>query len=197
MKKQMNVLVVVLLCVFLGCNSKPINTQIDQIKPIPMAAIEPNIVPVTTSPSPAAVGEEYVEVVRPDEPTRPLTPAKPRPNMEDVKLLALLMLCEAQGESEYGKRLVIDTVLNRTESGRFPTTIYEVIYQRDSSGPQYTPMYSNRRNQVVVTEADCNLVISEMENRTNFEVLYFRTKHFHNFGRALFQEGAHFFSTHN
>jgi len=197
MKKQMNVLAVVILCVFLGFNSKTINIQTDPINPIPMATIEPNIVPVTTSPSSANVGEEYVEVVRPDEPTRPLTPAKPRPNMEDVKLLALLMLCEAQGESEYGKRLVIDTVLNRTESGLFPETIYEVVYQRDSNGPQYTPMYSNRKNQVVVTEEDCNLVIYEMENRTNSEVLYFRTRHFHNFGRALFQEGAHFFSTHN
>ena len=47
---------------------------------------------------------------------------------DDIELLALVTMAEAEGESEEGKRMVIDTILNRVDSERFDNTISEVIY---------------------------------------------------------------------
>lgn len=38
---------------------------------------------------------------------------------EDVELIALVTMAEAEGECEEGKRLVIDTILNRVDSEHF------------------------------------------------------------------------------
>ena len=48
---------------------------------------------------------------------------------EDISLIALVTMAEAEGECEKGKRLVIDTILNRMDSEHFPDTVYDVIYQ--------------------------------------------------------------------
>lgn len=47
---------------------------------------------------------------------------------DEIELLALVTVAEAEGESEYGKRLVIDTILNRVDAKSFPNTIRGVIY---------------------------------------------------------------------
>ena len=48
---------------------------------------------------------------------------------EDIALIALVTMAEAEGECEQGKRLVIDTILNRMDSEYFPDNIHDVIYQ--------------------------------------------------------------------
>lgn len=53
---------------------------------------------------------------------------------EDIELIALVTMAEAEGECEEGKRLVIDTILNRVDSDYFPDTIRDVIYQRNHLG---------------------------------------------------------------
>lgn len=50
---------------------------------------------------------------------------------EDISLIALVTMAEAEGECEEGKRLVIDTILNRVDSEHFPNSVYDVIYQRN------------------------------------------------------------------
>lgn len=164
------------------------------IKDQPIVVISSNTIPISTS-----TGTEepiYQEFVEPVRPTRPIKPPEPKFNMTEVKLLALLMLCEAEGESEYGRRLVIDTVLNRVDSDRFPNTITEVIYQKSGRYVQYEPMYTNRQYQVTVKDSDIELVKSELLNRTNYDVAYFRTGHYTGgiYTRALFKEGHHYFS---
>ena len=146
--------------------------------------------PLQESPAPV---KEFVEPVRSTEPTRPEQMSF---NTEDIRLIALLMLCEAEGESEYGKRLVVDCVLNRVDSDRFPNTIEEVVYQRSGRYVQFEPMYTSRRFQVTVKDSDCELVRSEMIKRTNYDVTYFRTRKYHNnaYCEPLFIEGRHFFS---
>ena len=42
---------------------------------------------------------------------------------EEIELIALVTLSEAEGECEEGKRLVIDTILNRISSSYFPNTV--------------------------------------------------------------------------
>ena len=48
-------------------------------------------------------------------------------------------MAEAEGECEEGKRLVIDTILNRVDSEHFPDTVYEVIYQPNQFSSMWNP----------------------------------------------------------
>ena len=80
---------------------------------------------------------------------------------EEIDLLALLTMAEAEGESEEGKRLVIDTVLNRVDSEHFPNTIREVIYQPN----QFTSMWNGRVDRCSVDDEICQLVMEEFLNQ--------------------------------
>lgn len=111
--------------------------------------------------------------------------------MSDAVLIAKLVLAEAEGEPEIGKRLVIDTVLNRLESEDFPDTVYDVIYQPY----HYSPAWDGRIDQFSDLDDAIKLVVDEIQHRTNSEVLYFRTDKFHEFGTPMEQVGNHYFST--
>lgn len=109
---------------------------------------------------------------------------------EEILYLAALAEAEAGNQDEMGKRLVIDTVLNRVESDNFPDGIIEVIDQEN----QYAVVENGSIEKVKIMESTIEIVLEEIERRTNTEVLYFRTDHFHRFGTDLFQHGDHYFS---
>lgn len=109
---------------------------------------------------------------------------------EEIDLIALLTMGEAEGEPEEGKRLVIDSVLNRVDSEHFPDTVTDVIYQPG----QYTAMWNTRVDRCYVREDIRDLVIEELTSRTNTDVVFFRTEYYHPFGTPLFQVGNHYFS---
>lgn len=54
---------------------------------------------------------------------------------DDVSLLAALIHCEAGNQSHAGKLAVGAVVVNRMKSGRYPNTVYDVIYQRGQFPP--------------------------------------------------------------
>lgn len=110
---------------------------------------------------------------------------------EEIELIALCTLGEAEGEPELGKRLVIDTILNRFDDPGFPNTIREVIY----APSQFDCMTNGRVDKLQVDDNTRSLVIEELNSRTSHDVLYFRTGHFHNFGTPLYKIGNHYFST--
>ena len=109
---------------------------------------------------------------------------------EDIELLALVTMAEAEGESEEGKRMVIDTILNRVDSERFDNTISEVIYAPN----QFTSMWNGRVDRCYITDDICQLVIEELTNRTNYDVLYFTAYQYGAYGTPMFQIGNHYFS---
>lgn len=53
----------------------------------------------------------------------------------ELDLLAALIQCEAGGESRTGKVAVGAVVLNRVNSGSFPDSIYDVVYQSGQFSP--------------------------------------------------------------
>lgn len=110
---------------------------------------------------------------------------------EDIDLIALLTMAEAEGESEYGKRLVIDTVLNRVDSEHFPDTVYGVIYQEN----QFSPISDGRIERCYVDEEIRELVLEEVESRTNYDTIFFHAGRYSNYGTQLFSEGNHYFSS--
>lgn len=109
---------------------------------------------------------------------------------QEIELLALLTVAEAEGEPEEGKRLVIDTVLNRVDSGYFPDTIYDVIYQPY----QFTSMTNGRSERCVVTDEVRELVREEVLSRTNSDVVFFRAHSYSRYGIPMFKIGNHYFS---
>ena len=109
---------------------------------------------------------------------------------EEFELLALVTMAEAEDESELGKRLVIDTVLNRVDSTHFPNTITEVIYQKH----QFTSMWNGRYKKTYVDDYVRNLVLEELKDRTNSDVIFFRMGRYSDYGTPLFKEDGHYFS---
>ena len=109
---------------------------------------------------------------------------------EELELLALVTMAEAEDESELGKRLVIDTVLNRVDSSHFPNTITDVIYQKH----QFTSMWNGRYKKTYVDDYVRNLVLEELKDRTNSDVIFFRMDRYSDYGTPLFKEDGHYFS---
>lgn len=109
---------------------------------------------------------------------------------DEIDLIALLTMAEAEGESELGKRLVIDTILNRMDSFDFPDTVTEVICEPG----QFSPIWNGRIEECYVMDDIVELVKEELLERTDYDCVFFRTICFSDFGTPLFQEGNHFFS---
>ena len=146
-----------------------------------------------------AIAEEPVIFIeRPLEETEAIQEPVPEPveevsyslTDEEIDLLALVTMAEAEGEPEEGKRLVIDTILNRVDHENFPDTVHDVIYQPKA----FTSMWTSRVTRCYVRDDIRQLVIEELESRTNDEVIFFRTDYYHSYGTELFQVGNHYFS---
>lgn len=110
---------------------------------------------------------------------------------EEKNLLALVAMAEAEGECELGKRLVIDTILNRVDSEHFPDTISDVIYQPN----QFTSMWNGRSDRCYIMDDIYALVEEELESRTNSDVVFFTAGSYGNYGDPMFQVENHYFSS--
>ena len=103
---------------------------------------------------------------------------------DDMVMIGKVVQHEAGNQSELGKRLVIDTIMNRVESDRFPNTVKDVLNQPGQycNPKKYPPddMY--------------RLIAEEIYFRTNNDVLWYRTNKYHTYGLPIIQEGAHYFS---
>lgn len=110
---------------------------------------------------------------------------------KDIELIALVTMAEAEGESEYGKRLVIDTILNRMDSDIWPDTASEVIYQPS----QFSSMWNGRVDRCYVSDDICDLVMDEINNRTNYDVVFFTAGAYGKYGTPMFQVGNHYFAS--
>lgn len=104
---------------------------------------------------------------------------------EERELIARVTLAEAEGESELGKRLVIDTILNRVDHESFPDSVEEVIFQK---GQYTTP--SKRLDENILY-----LVLLEEKNKINNKVIFFNRGNYPKYGDPVLKEGKHYFST--
>lgn len=142
--------------------------EIKQSYPV-LAEAEPNLTP---------------EVEK--EPDYPLT-------QEEIDLIALVTMGEAEGETELGKRLVIDTILNRIDHPSFPDTVYDVIYQPN----QFSVMWNSRIDRCYVMPEIVELVKEELLERTNYDCVFFMAGEYSKYGEPLFQECCHYFSSYD
>lgn len=137
----------------------------------------------------AGESEEFTVTAGPQIPIKVEEP-EPLMSNEDMSLIALVTMAEAEGESEMGKRLVIDTILNRVDNPRWPDTVQKVIYQQG----QFSCMWNGRADRCYVRDDILQLVKEELIERTNTRCIFFRTGRYPSDGTPLFQEGNHYFS---
>lgn len=69
---------------------------------------------------------------------------------EEIRLLARIIVAEAEDQSYQGKVAVGGVVMNRVKSHKFPKTIRGVIYQKG----QFSPISNGRFYRVQVTQED-------------------------------------------
>lgn len=98
-----------------------------------------------------------------------------------------------QGETELGKRLVIDTILNRIDHTSFPDTVYDVVYQPN----QFSVMWNSRIDRCYVMPEIVELVKEELLERTNYDCVFFMAGGYSKYGEPLFQECCHYFSSYD
>lgn len=166
--------------------------EIKQSYPV-LAEAEPMIMADLLTESPDLEPEVKKEPDYPDlepeakkEPDYPLT-------QEEIDLIALVTMGEAEGETELGKRLVIDTILNRIDHPSFPDTVYDVVYQPN----QFSVMWNGRIDRCYVMPEIVELVKEELLERTNYDCVFFMAGGYSKYGEPLFQEGGHYFSSYD
>lgn len=109
---------------------------------------------------------------------------------EEVSLIALITMAEAEGEPALGKRLVVDTILNRCDEDGFPDTVADVILQPNA----FESVWNGRIYNCEPDSYIRGIVQEEAYSRTNTDVLYFNAEGYSDFGTPLFKVGNHYFS---
>ena len=116
---------------------------------------------------------------------------EPKFSEEDILLLAHLAIAESEGECEEGQRLVIDSAINRMNSGKYPSTVKDVVYQKY----QYSCTFDGRMERCAPTDEAIRLVKEELKRQTNTDIIYFTAGQYSKYGEPLFKVGNHYFSS--
>lgn len=77
---------------------------------------------------------------------------------EEYEILLRIVEAEAGGEDEDGKLLVANVVLNRVEHESFPDSIREVVFQKNGSVTQFSPVADGRYYTVEVSQETIDAV---------------------------------------
>ncbi len=113
----------------------------------------------------------------------------------ELEELVILVQAEAGNQDELGKRYIADIVFNRLDDKDFPDSIHDVIYQMNPIQFATTTDGSLEKAGYTVTEETFQIVLDEYFNRTNSDIIYFRTERYHECGTPAFKYGDHYFST--
>lgn len=109
---------------------------------------------------------------------------------DELEYLASCVEAEAGNQGLLGKRYVTAVVLNRVDSDKFPNTITEVIEQPK----QFAVVSDGRINEVIPSEETYEAIQLELQNRTDYDILFFRTGKYHIGYEPCFQYKDHYFS---
>lgn len=111
----------------------------------------------------------------------------------ESELLAQVVMAEAGNQSDTGKELVADVVLNRVESEDFPDTVTDVIYQKYAFSSVW---FGGLEKWGPYTTDSCREAVRRArEKRLYTSILYFTAGGYGKYGTPAFQCGDHYFST--
>ena len=143
------------------------------------------------------LGVMYMAVDRVDGAELKATPDDIAEEMywDDLENLAVCTMAECgYVKSDDCIRATADVMINRVADPNFPDTFYDVFAQPGQ--------YSTFRQRFSIDPTDrvytiCREQLEYFWSHGETQhpgAFYFRTKHFHNFGRALYQIGPHYFT---
>ena len=110
---------------------------------------------------------------------------------DSLELLALCVEAEAGNQGLYGKKLVVDVVLNRVDDPNYPDNIADVIMQQN----QFSVVLDGRIWTVEPSEETFEAIREELEQRTNTEIIFFTSEGYSPYGEPWGKIGDHYFST--
>ncbi len=121
----------------------------------------------------------------------------------DLEVLQRIVEAEAGNEDEDGKLLVANVVLNRMNSGLFPDTVSEVVFQREKGVSQFSPVSNGSYYRVHVSEETVSAVERALMGEDISQgALYFVARKYADSSKVLwfdrkltylFQHGGHEF----
>ena len=109
---------------------------------------------------------------------------------DEYELLAKCVEAEAGTEGFTGKQYVVDVILNRVDSDKYPNTVKDVIMQKH----QFEVVSNGRIYDVTPTEETYRAIHTELESQLDNEITAFRMSHYHSFGTPKFHYKNHYFS---
>lgn len=107
---------------------------------------------------------------------------------DSIDMLARCVQAEAGNQGLMGKQLVVDVILNRVDSPRFPNDIASVISQ-----PGQFSVYPYSMNRAVVDAETLQAIMNELGSRTDDKILFFTAGHYNKYCIPAYQYGAHYF----
>ena len=107
---------------------------------------------------------------------------------DNMEYFVRCVTAEAGNQDDYGKRLVIDVILNSCDKYNMTTT--DVI----NADGRFEVVSNNSINTVEPDLHVYDLISEEITTRTNSDILYFRTNKYHSFGTPVMKHQAHYFS---
>lgn len=109
--------------------------------------------------------------------------------LNELEVLAHCVEAEAGNQDILGKRLVVDVVLNRVDSDKFPNDIISVITQES----QFSVVDNGMIDIVEPSESTWEAIWLEIEHRTDTTALYFSAGKPHGWLNNYYLHGAHYF----
>lgn len=158
----------------------------------------------TQKTTPIAATPVSVNIQKTDIPEKTTPPINAKPAVakllsdNEIHLISLCVMGEAEGESDLGKRLVVDTILNRVDCDGFPDNIADVIYQPNAFECMWNGRVErcvNSDNYIEMMNHIPKLVTEELTNRHNSDVVFFCAGGYSDYGTPLFRIGNHYFSS--
>ena len=150
--------------------------------------------PIEPEPDPVIEVAETIEEpeigIYSEQPPLVLPPVETEPVI-DIDLVARCIEAEAGTEDLDGKRLVADCIYNMMDAPEYPDTATEVILRKGT----FSVVSNGSIWRVTPSEDSYAAAQMEVENRISWEIMYFRTGHYHSFGTPWGKWGNHYFST--
>ena len=128
------------------------------------------------------IPEEQVVVVEPDE------ELQEEEYFDSLDMLASCVMAEAGNQGLMGKRLVVDVILNRVDSDRFPNDIVSVITQTGQFA-----VYPYAMTNIVPDDETFEAIRMELEKRTDTEILFFSAGKYNSCCTPAYKHGDHYF----
>ena len=161
-----------------------------------IAAEAPFAVPTATNAQAETNQEEEISIEAPTTAvTTTITENQVVPSSATYKIFAGLLQAEAGNQDECGKRLVVDTVLNRVNDPQFPDTILEVIYQ-----PYQFSVVKNGQLQkyidgkLEIPEENYRIIAEELFDQADYDVVFFQSGGWSSYGQPAYKYGDHYFN---